>query len=115
MGSIKEHAEQGTCRENGTIVDSSHDILQRHWLGENKNISDIFPRDAFVDVPWCEVANKYAVLTYSWSTYPWTQIIRALKQKGEFGKKADLVWLDIFCLDQNAPDKMQTIVRAAEI
>ena len=96
--------------------ETSQAVLEKHWHSEKKSVDDIFPREAFVDVPWAELEKtKYAVLTYSWAECPWLELITALRTKGMFGKKANLAWIDIFCLDQNAADKMETIKRTPSI
>ena len=48
--------------------ETSQAVLEKHWHSEKKSVDDIFPREAFVDVPWAELEKtKYAVLTYSWA------------------------------------------------
>ena len=87
----------------------------KHWR-EKRSVDDIFPPEVFVEVPWSQMKQtRYAVLTYSWGEAPWLELITALRKRGMFGKQADLAWIDIFCVDQNADDKMETIKRTASI
>ena len=73
----------------------------------------IFAKDAFVDLPWSEFRKTpYAVLTYGWATITWSDIIAVLKQAQ---MKVEYVWIDVFCLDQNASDKMDVIERTPAI
>ena len=61
---------------------------------------------------------KHSVITYTWNDSP------AREQYGPLNKKmkaqgidmsAQWFWIDIFCLDQQHPDKMETIKRSNEI
>lgn len=92
---------------------TSHEVLEQHWNAK-KSIAGVFGAGSFVTIPWSQLkATKYAVLTYGWGGCTWSQIIKALKKKGEM--KVEYVWIDIFCLDQNDPNKMETIKRTADI
>ena len=62
---------------------------------------------------------KYTVLTYTWADSRWSEMLEAwlkLPEKKLDGLTDDsLLWIDIFCLDQFHPDKMDTIRKSADI
>mmetsp|Transcript_18033 Transcript_18033/g.36707 ORF Transcript_18033/g.36707 Transcript_18033/m.36707 type:complete len:274 (+) Transcript_18033:148-969(+) len=99
---------------------TSEDILQQHWTAK-KSIDGLFGPCSFKLVPWRQLkSTKYGVLTYSWGNREkriwgatWAGMIQALKSKKKLNVK--YAWIDIFCLDQNDPKKMETIRRSDKI
>jgi len=69
-----------------------------------------FIRVKFEDLP----RRKYTVWTYCWADSPWRPMWAGVKSKRRNADE-DCYWLDIFCLDQNNPRKMETIKRSNEI
>ena len=111
---------------------NSYVVEAQHWHSPQKSIAGVFGQDSFVTIPWSELeTTRYAVLTYCWGGRPWSELIRALKgweasspnSPNDAGKAApekrqlevEYVWIDIFCLDQNDPDKMNTINNSYKI
>lgn len=99
---------------------TSYAILQEHWNAK-QSIDGLFRRKSFTTVPWRQLkATRYAVLSYCWGNpekgawgATWSQMIDALRKKGKMNVK--YVWVDIFCLDQNDPNKLETMKRTADI
>jgi len=62
---------------------------------------------------------EYTVLTYTWADSRWSEMLKAwlkLPEEKLDGLTDDsLLWIDIFCLDQFHPDKMDTIRKSADI
>ena len=89
---------------------TSTEILQKYWKAQG-GISEIFAPSCFEVKAWNELqGTRYAVLTYPWETNTWTNLLRALKTRS--WNYTRLIWIDIFCLNQNDPNKMETIRRS---
>ena len=62
---------------------------------------------------------EYTVLTYTWADSKWSEMLKAWldlpKEKLDGLTDDSLLWIDIFCLDQFLPDKMDTIRKSAII
>ena len=98
--------------EDGSI--NSAAILDEHWHGPSASVAGIFDEDCFLTLNWAEFTDaNYAVFTYSWGVTTWDDIIQAIIKKGSL--QVQYVWIDILCLDQNDPAKMETIKRTADI
>jgi hypothetical protein len=61
----------------------------------------------------------FTVLTYTWADSKWSEMLKAWldlpKEKLDGLTDDSLLWIDIFCLDQFHPDKMDTIRKSADI
>ena len=61
----------------------------------------------------------FTVLTYTWADSKWSEMLKAWlnlpEEKLEGLTDDSLLWIDIFCLDQFHPDKMDTIRKSADI
>jgi hypothetical protein len=67
-----------------------------------------------------EKDQSHTVLTYTWNDSPVREQYGPLNKKMEsqvipIDMSAQWFWIDIFCLDQQHPDKMETIKRSNEI
>ena len=77
--------------ELGSI--NSAGVLDEHWHGPSRSVADIFDDDCFVTLSWNEFTQQdYAVLTYSWGSTTWDDIIQAIKAKGRM--MAPYVWIE---------------------
>ena len=124
---------------------TSYDVLEQHWNAKKSIAGVFGPESLVTIPWSELKKTKYAVLTYSWGGCPWSELIRALnghtqesdnewtgrrgnenpkvrmslpenpKKKKKRTLKVEYVWIDIFCLDQTDPNKMETIKRTAEI
>mmetsp|Transcript_12593 Transcript_12593/g.16242 ORF Transcript_12593/g.16242 Transcript_12593/m.16242 type:complete len:446 (-) Transcript_12593:413-1750(-) len=90
----------------------SNELLEEYW----KSIGSIFSildESAFAWHSFDDLANiEYDVLTYTWDS-TWNELIVALKS--DRVSLSPYFWIDIFCLDQNSPNKMATIERTSDI
>lgn len=93
---------------------TSHQVLADYWNSDaESSVDTLFRQGAFVDLSWSDFRKaSYAVLTYGWATITWSDIISVLK---EARMGVEYVWIDIFCLGQNATDKMDVIERSPAI
>ena len=109
---------------NNKLLTSAHlrscDIMDQHWRAK-KSIGELFDSESFVTIPWEQLkSTKYAVMTYCWGYRPkgvwgapWSHMIDALQKRG--GMNVEYVWIDIFCLNQLDPKKMETVDRSGKI
>ena len=91
---------------------SQMEIMQKLGMFED---TGAFEWITFEQLPKTE----YTVLTYTWADSKWSEMLKAWlnlpEEKLEGLTDDSLLWIDIFCLDQFHPDKMDTIRKSADI
>ena len=120
---LAEHEEYGKMTSHQILVvltkkfkQGKGEKSQKQIMVESGMFQDAdFKIATFVDL---EMEEELTVLTYTWNDSPAREQYRPLNKKMEaqgIDMSAQWFWIDIFCLDQQHPDKMETIKRSNEI
>ena len=120
---LAEHKEYGKMTSHQILVvltkkfkQGKGEKSQKQIMVESGMFQDAdFKIATFVDL---EMEEELTVLTYTWNDSPAREQYGPLYRKME-AQGIDMFvkwfWIDIFCLDQQHPDKMETIKRSNEI
>ena len=117
---LAEHEEYGKMTSHQILVVLTKKFKQGNGEKSQKQImvelgmfqDADFKIATFVDL---EMEEELTVLTYTWNDSPAREQYGPLNKKMEAKGIAQWFWIDIFCLDQQHPDKMETIKRSNEI
>ena len=122
---LAEHEEYGKMTSHQILVVLTKKFKQGKGEKSQKQImvelgmfqDADFKIATFVDL---KKYKSHSVITYTWNDSPAREQYGPLNKKMEsqvipIDMSAQWFWIDIFCLDQQHPDKMETIKRSNEI